>query len=58
MFAVDSAGSSLGLCFRAAAPVLGRWAAVREVHREAGMKGDMADSVLWDEVHWFHLNLM
>lgn len=58
MCGVDSARSSFGLCFRAAAPVLGRWAAVRGVDGEAGVKGDMADSVMRDEVHWFHLNLM
>lgn len=58
MFGVDSARSGLGLCFRAAATCSREVACSERGHREAAMKGDMADSVLWDEVHWFHLNLM
>lgn len=60
MCGADSARSSFGLCFRAAAPVLGRWAAVRGVDGEAGGKEtwQTLSCGMRDEVHWFHLNLM
>jgi len=46
VFGVDSARSGLGWCFGAAAPILGGWAAVRGVPREAGVQGGIADCPL------------